>query len=207
MADDVQSFEFKPALMRGRDNWTLDAGFLTRNGELFCSLDNVAGVRFAQLSARHTHSSWLDLTLEDRKERISCNLPPGDESNSQFLALAAAILADLETRKPDLKVAFGAGGAVRIAMFAIGLLALVFGLIVWIILANGGVRESRALMAFLFAGGFVLFGGGLAWSYRPWAPAAMVPVETARLLVAGLALDDQPEQGQDDGEAPEDREG
>ena len=207
MAEDVQSFEFKPALMRGRDNWTLDAGFLTRNGELFCSLDNVAGVRFAQLSARHAHSSWLDLTLEDRKERISCNLPPGDENNAAFLGLATAILADLEVRKPDLQVAFGAGGAVRIAMFAIGLVALAFGLVVWIILANGGVRESRALMAFLFAGGFVLFGAGLAWSYRPWAPPAMVPVETARLLVAGLALDDQPEQDEDGGEDPEDRKG
>jgi len=193
--------------MRGRDNWTLDAGFLTRNGELFCSLDNVVGVRFAQMTARHVHSSWLDLTLEDRRERISCNLPPGDENNTAFLGLTAAILEDLETRKPGLQVAFGAGGAVRMAMFAMGLVALVFGLVVWIILANGGVRESKALMAFLFAGGFVLFGGGLAWSYRPWAPPAMVPVETARLLVTGLALDEQPEQGEDASEQPENREG
>ena len=114
MADDVQSFEFKTALLSGRDNWTLDAGFLTRNGELFCSLDNVKRARFAQMTVRYSHSSWLDLHFEDRRQRISCNMHPGDESNREFLSLCSAILSDLAARKPGMSVAFGAGGGVRL---------------------------------------------------------------------------------------------
>lgn len=203
MADDVQSFEFKTALLSGRDNWTLDAGFLTRNGELFCSLDNVKRARFAQMTVRYSHSSWLDLHFEDRRQRISCNMHPGDESNREFLSLCSAILSDLATRKPGMSVAFGAGGGVRLAMFVIGVVALVCGLGMVMAAAMGGVREERVLFAMVFGGGFALFGAALGWTYRPWAAPVTLPIGTARDVLAGLALDSEPQAGEDQGEQPE----
>lgn len=207
MADDVQSFEFKPALLQGRNNWTLDGGFLTRNGELFCSLDDITGARFAQMSVRHTHSAWFDLQFEGGRHRIACNMPPGDENYRQFMSLCAAVLNDLDTRKSGIRVSFGAGGAVRWSMFLTGLVAALFGLGILISLANGGVRESRTLAAFIFGAGFALFGAGMSWSYRPWAPPAILAAGTARDLVARLALHGHPQTGKDQDEEPEDGKG
>lgn len=204
MASDVQSFEFKPALMRGRNNWTLDAGFLTRNGELFCSLDNITGVRFAQMRVRYTHSAWLDLAFAGGRHRITCNMPPGDESHSQFLTLVTSILDELSDRKPDMQVAMGAGSGVRWAMFLIGVFAALFGLAFLLITASGGVRESKALFAYVFGSGFTAFGVGLAWVYRPWAPPALLPVALARELIARLSLDHDPTETEADRHNPED---
>ena len=203
MADDVQSFEFKTALLSGRDNWTLDGGFLTRNGELFCSLDNVKRARFAQMTVRYSHSSWLDLHFGDRRQRITCNMHPGDDSHEAFLSLSAAILDELAARKPGMQVAFGAGGAIRWTMFLIGVAALVFGLGIFAAALMGGVGDDKRLFAMIFGGGFALFGAGLGWNYRPWAPPVTLSVDRARDVVAQLALDAEPQPAQDDGEQPE----
>lgn len=188
----MKHFEFKPALMRGRNHWTLDSGLLTRNGEPFCDLGRVIRARFAEMTVRYTHSEWLDLYFEGGRHRISCNMPSGDESNTQFRALGGAILSELAERKPDLQVAIGAGGTIRWAMFIIGLLAGVTGLVFAGAALGGGVRESKTLFATLFGGGFILFGGLLAWRYRPWAPPLLLPVKAAGDMLARLALNDQP---------------
>ncbi len=193
----MQSFEFKPAIMRGRISWTLDSGFVTKDGEPFCNLAAIDRATFAEMTVRYTHSAWFDMFDGKTRYRITCNMPEGDEHNIAFKRLTAAILGEIETRKPDLQVAFGAGGGIRTAMFLIGLLAAVFGLIILVSLMGGGVRTGRSLGAFAFGTGFTLFGAWLGWSYRPWAPVPTLPVGVARHVIAGLAGNKHPANGQD----------
>ena len=207
MADTVQRFEFKPALMRERNNWTLDGGFLTCNGELFSDLNAITSARFAELHVRHTYSTWLDLNYEGGRHRIACNMPPGDKNHTAFLQLTAATLSELAERKPDMKVTFGTVGAVRWALFLIGFAAGLFGLGILAFMLSGGTDRGDGLFVFLFGGAFLLFGGAMAWIYRPWAPPATLPVTRARDLVSRLALHHKPESGEDESEQPEEDKG
>ncbi|WP_370323156.1 hypothetical protein [Henriciella pelagia] len=199
----MQTFEFKPALMRGRDNWTLDSGLVTHNGEPFCSLERVTAARYAEMSVKHTHSEWFELTVPGRVHRVSCNMPAGDDSNRQFRALCAAVLTDLVERKPDLQVTIGAGGAIRWAMFIIGAVAAVFGLIVLASIGLGAIRDAKVGFALVFSLGFVAFGAWLAWSYRPWAPPLLLPVSVARDLLSRLSVNEQPATAEKGGKNPE----
>lgn len=109
MAEPVQSFQFQPGPAWGRNNWTLDGGFLTRNGELFSNLDTIEGAGFAEAPDRNQPSAWLELKFASGRHRIACNMPPGDENHAAFMQLAAAILGAISERDPDMKVAIGSG--------------------------------------------------------------------------------------------------
>ena len=121
--------------------------------------------------------------------------------------LCVAALDNLAVRNPDLKVMFGAAGAVRWSMFGIGIAALAFGVIIALIAGSGGVNDGKALGAFVVGGAFVVFGAGLAWSYRPWAPPALLPVKTARDLLERLSLSRHPKGAEDGEEEDEDGKG
>ena len=109
----MQSFEFKPALLRGRDNWTVDSGMLTCNGELYLSFADVTSLHFGEMTVRQTHSAWLDIETSETRHRIGCNAPRGDQNSEQFLALCQAIVADVSEKKPDLAMKVGVGGGAR----------------------------------------------------------------------------------------------
>ncbi|MEM5516833.1 hypothetical protein WNY37_07715 [Henriciella sp. AS95] len=199
----MQSFEFKAAVLAGRKPWTLDSGLITKAGEPFCDLRQVDRALIAEMTVRYNHSAWFDLFDGKKRYRISCNLPDGDEHNLEFKRLVSAILADLAERKPDLPVAFGAGGGERTAMFTIGVLAFVFGAFVLIALMMGGVRDSKAMLALLCGGGFMLFGAWTGWSSRPWASPPSLPVSAASEIFARLAVKEEPSGAEDQGERPE----
>ncbi|MGB3627072.1 MAG: hypothetical protein WA989_14670 [Henriciella sp.] len=199
----MQSFEFKAALLAGRKQWTLDSGLITKDGEPFCDLGRVDRALFAEMTVRYTHSEWFDLFHGRTRYRITCNLPDGDEHNMEFKRLVSAITTELAARDPDLPVAFGAGGGERKAMFTIGLLAFVFGAIILAALMMGGVRDSKAMFAMLFGGGFVLFGALTGWTSRPWASLPSLPASTAREIFARLAVQEDPSSAEPKGEGPE----
>lgn len=207
MSDTVQRFEFKPAAMRDRNNWTLDGGFLTCNGELFSDLNAITSARFAELQVRQTYSAWLDLTYEEGRHRIACNMPRGDKNHTAFMQLSAAILSELAERKPDMKVTFGAVGAVRWAMFLIGFAAALFGVAILAFMMSGGSDPGEGLFVMIFGGAFLLMGTVIAWSFRPWAPPALLPVARARDLVVRLTVDQHPASGEDESEQPEEDKG
>ena len=201
MPDGVQSFEFKPAVLAGRNHWTLDGGFLTRNGELYCDLGAVESARFAEMSSSRIYAAWLDLHHEGGRHRIGCNVRRPDENNRQFMSLSAAILDELAERKPDMKVAFGAGGGgVGWAFFIMGVL-MVVGAVAFVIgeiMMDAPLAEI--LWSFLFCAMFAGFGALMAVNFRPWVPAATLPPASARDVVAKLAVNDQPSAREQDGE-------
>lgn len=188
----MQTFEFKPAVLRSRSHWTLDSGLLTRNGQPFCDLGQVTQARYAEMSVRRTHSEWFELGYPGGRHRIACNMWPGDPHNTEFRKLCAAILSKLADRKPDLQVVIGAGGGVRWAMFLIGALSALFGLGVLLSIFMGGVNDGKVAFALLFSSGFILFGVWLGWAYRPWAPPLLMPVSAARDMLLRLAMDEKP---------------
>ncbi len=116
MAEPVQSFQFQPGPAWGRNNWTLDGGFLTRNGELFSNLDTIEGAGFSEAAGRQKPSAWLELKFASGCHRIACNMPYGDENHAAFMQLATAILDALAERDPDMRVSIG-GGVLRWLFF------------------------------------------------------------------------------------------
>ena len=188
----MQTFEFKPAVLRSRSNWTLDSGLLTRDGQPYCDLGQVTGARYAEMSMQKSHSEWFELNYPGGRKRIACNMWPGDPHNTEFRKLCGAVLSELADRKPELQVVIGAGGAVRWAMFLIGAVAALFGLAVLLSIFMGGVNDGKVAFALLFSGGFILFGVWLGWSFRPWAPPLLVPVSAARDMLSRLAMDEKP---------------
>ncbi|MEQ8559073.1 MAG: hypothetical protein RIB03_12215 [Henriciella sp.] len=207
MPDGVQSFEFKPALMRGRDNWTLDGGFLTRNGELFCDLGMVDSARFAEMSSQRSYAAWLDLHEGKTRRRIACNIRRPSDQNREFMSLAGAVFEHLAERKPELKVAIGAGSGVRWAFFIMGAL-MVLGAIAFMIAETiMDAPQSEILVALIFCALFAGVGGLMAANNRPWAPPLELTADRARQVIARLMQDSEPAPGKGDGDQPEQDEG
>ena len=188
----MQSFEFKPALLRGRNNWTLDSGMLTRNGQLFCSLSSIDSARFGEMRSQRAYSAWLDLHAGEKRHRIACNIARGDKNNVAFMHLAGAILGELSLLKPDLQVQMGAGAGVKWAMFIIGFVSLIFGVMMLAAAPLGFVDNDRMLTAYLTGGTALLFGGWLCWQFRFWKGPDTMPAASARLHVLSLAPSEKP---------------
>lgn len=203
----MQGFAFKPAVLRGGDNWTIDSGMLTRNGELYCSFANVKSARFAQMSTNRTHSAWLDLQTDLRNNRIGCNMPPGSADYVAFISLCTAVFEQLDQQEPKPPVAIGAGGGVRWSMFILGILTAIFGLFMAIMGLAGAVNRGTELGAIGGGCAAIVFGGWLGWSFRPWAPPLLLGPSVARDYVARLAPQDEPAKAEQQGEAPEQPEG
>lgn len=205
----MKSFEFKPSLLRERDNWTIDSGMLTCNGELFCSLANVEQVHFAEMEAQQSRTTWLDLKAADNtRRRISCTAPAGDENGEQCLALYRETLDALAALKPEMKVSVGAtGGGSRWAVFLLGIIGVVAGLAALGAVPGGLIAPALEVYA-LSAGAVLTLGGAaLAFFFRPWVAPKRLNVSEARDYVASLSLDGDPSGAEQQGEAPEDDEG
>lgn len=199
----MQGFEFKPALLRGRDNWTIDSGMLTRNGELYCSFANVKAARFAQMTTSRNHTAWLDLKTDRRRNRIACNFHPASQDYQAFNTLCLAIMDELDRAVPDTRVAIGAGGGVRWSMFILGLLTAVFGVFMTGMGLAGRVNDGTVLFAAMFGLGAVAFGLWLGWTFRPWAPPLTLSPSEARSYLARFSAEQQPAETEEQGEAPE----
>ncbi|HIG23637.1 MAG TPA: hypothetical protein EYG02_04255 [Henriciella marina] len=201
----MQSFEFKPALLRGRDNWTVDSGMLTCNGELYLSFANVTGLHFGELRARQTHSAWLDVETGDRRHRIGCNAPPGDQNYEQFLALCRAIVGEVAEARPDVTLKVGVGGAPRWIFFLLGLAMILAGIagMAFSQEARGGME----LYALIAGGCFAVVGLLIAFIWRPGTGIRKLDLDEARAHLAARSLNPDPAEAEKQGKAGEDGKG
>lgn len=201
----MQSFEFKPALLRGRDNWTVDSGMLTCNGELYLSFANVTGLHCGELSARQTHSAWLDIETGGTRHRIGCNAPRGDQNNEQFLALCRAIVTEVAEVRPDLTMKVGVGGGARWTLFLLGLAMIVAGIVGMAF--SQEARRGMELFSLAAGGGFALFGLLLAFMWRPGAGIRKLDLDEARAQLTGQSLNPDPAEAEKQGKTDEDDKG
>lgn len=198
----MQSFEFKPALLRGRDNWTVDSGMLTCNGELYLSFADVTGLRFGELSTRRTHSAWLEVTTPDHNYRIGCNAPRGDQNNEQFLALCRAIVDEVGEVQPDLKLKVGVGGAPRWIFFLLGLAMIVAGIVGMAF--SQETRRGMELYALTAGACFAAVGLLVASVWRPGTGIRKLDLDEARAHLTGQSLNPDPAEAEKQGKTDED---
>lgn len=201
----MQSFEFKPALLRGRDNWTVDSGMLTRNGELYLSFADVTGLHFGELSVRQTHSAWLDIETSANRHHISCNAPPGDTNREAFLAFCAAIVSEVGDVKPDVMMKVGVGGGPRWILFLLGLSMILAGIAGMAL--SQEARRGMEMFALVAGAGFAVVGMVMAFVWRPGSGIRNLNLDDARTHLAARALHRDPAKGEGDGEADEEGEG
>ena len=201
----MQSFEFKPALLRGRDNWTVDSGMLTCNGELYLSFADVTGLHFGEMTVRQTRSAWLDIDTGGTRHRIGCNAPRGDLDSEQFLALCRAIVTEVAETKPDLTMKVGVGGGARWTLFLLGLAMIAAGIAGMVF--SQEARRGMEFFALAAGGGFALFGLLLAFMWRPGAGILVLNSDQARAHLAARSLNPDPAKAEKQGETDEDDKG
>lgn len=201
----MQSFEFKPALLRGRDNWTVDSGMLTCNGELYLSFADVTGLHFGEMTVRQTHSAWLNVETGETRHRIGCNAPRGDQNNEQFLALCWAIVGEVAEKKPDLTMKVGVGGGARWTLFLLGLAMIAAGIVGMAF--SQEARRGMEVFALAVGGGFALFGLLLAFMWRPGAGILVLNSDQALAHLAARSLNPDPAKAEKQAKTEEDGKG
>ncbi|MEB8387266.1 hypothetical protein OO012_08510 [Rhodobacteraceae bacterium KMM 6894] len=150
----------------GGEDWRIDYADLTDLGHV------------TQRIAR-TRTERLDLYTKDGKRAISINASYRTGNDPQYLAFRSVLgqVSDaMNAARPDLTVTFGARGGARMAMFAIGVVILLFAVVfAGIVLSESGPSDRMVdVAAPLIA--MLLFGGFISWTYRPGQTLPHLPI-------------------------------
>lgn len=177
----MREFVFKPAPHGREQVWTIrDGHLMQRGGKAALKLADVRMAAWNDMTLRGTRNAWLDLTGPDGVVRVACSDHGG--SRAEFLSLCGAVCVELAEVNPALAIRQGGGGAYRMAMFLIGLIA---GLAGFVFLGAGLTGQVRQ------ATGVAIGGGGamavvflaIAWSFAPWRMVeTLTPLEMQSLL-------------------------
>lgn len=181
---DAQSFRFKPALLRGAQDWVLEGSDLRTPHDRF-NLNLVTETRFAEMGIKRGGViRRLDLSHPEGKLSIGVTGVASDTNVQTHADLVGAILARLAERDADLPLIIGEGGAPRFAMFLTGLFSLLAaaGLAIAVVVGNG--RSNMEV--FLSIGVLAVFGLVIAARYWPWRSLPVLSVGMAPALMAAL---------------------
>lgn len=202
----MESFAFKPALLRGEVEYQLDDTGLHSDGAQIIAWHNVQGAAYVETNVNSMLFRRLDLT-PTKGDLISLSVttgpanPPTDPDAIAFLQLAAACLDRLASAKPDMLVAVGEYGRARKAMFAIGVISVLSTVIIVALAAFTGISSNRWAEGMVPIGILLLFGLGISWTFSPWrkvpecaaAPLAHVlrQLSVSRNALSGQELPEQ----------------
>lgn len=181
-------YSFRPAPLRGPQDWRLEEGRRLIGPDGPCDLSGVARARFIDSTMRGLRMRRLDLIGPDGLMcRIALNsrkgLPPQDPDRAAHRALCLDVLRTLTAQTPDLPVALKETGALRVLWFGIGLLALIAGPGIAIAAVATGVDADRLipmLVPVLLLGAFGAF---IAWTHAPWRKVPSLPVSIMPTII------------------------
>lgn len=192
----MQTFTFKPALLRAPRSYAVDEKGLTctaRDGKTLFALDwaDMTGAALVDQVVGRNHIRRFELMRKGGGKAVIAQTGPrravpGDPDVAAYLDLVTTVLTRMAERDESLTVQVGSHGAARMSMFAVGVLSLLGGAGLGIAMLATGVSLDRmevAAMPLLFMlalGGFTVYGN---W---PWRPVPSFPVgELARRLGDG----------------------
>ncbi len=190
------SYTFRPAALSAHQTFRIDDADLIASDAAGATvwrlpLGDVAQLAFVVQHVRGVRMRRLDLI--DASGRILRSISrteptlasPGDPGRAAFEGLVAAVAGAIAERAPEMPVALEERGWPRLAMFAIGAVALAAGAAIGV----GGIGNDRPA-AFVPAAIVLLFGVVIGWANAPWR-------RPLRTTAAGLAdqLRGVPEEG------------
>lgn len=194
----MREYTFKPAPIRKAQTWAIKDGHLMQRGAAQAlDLGTVASVSWNTVTYRGTRSAWLHLKSDHGVTKIECNDHGGGRDD--FFALVDAILQELGRVQPDLQVAHGYSAPWRIALFILGIVGTLLGLVlVFVAVTNltgrGSVEAGIAGLALLV----LLF--PVAWTCRPNIKARTCSPQDLAREIASLSGAPVPDPETDPGE-------
>lgn len=153
----------------GDDGWTLP-------------LDKVQTANFVQHRMGDQLMWRLDLGDGENLFRIATSSPHSTRAESEdcaaFVALCQQLSETLSEKDPDFRIGYGEYGKARVAMFAIGVVSTLAGIVIMIAALLSGVSGDRLIGGGIAMGVLVIFGLVLARGYSPWRNP--IPIDVGR---------------------------
>lgn len=177
----MREYTFKPTELRRAQVWTIrDGHLLLRGADQAIKLADVNEASWGRLAYRGTQSQWLELGRSGSFTKIECNMI-GGEDLSEFEALIAAIAAELQEDRPDLKIRLESPGPASTAFLILCSLFAVVGLVmIWLGFQN---VESGGLIYAAFGLGLSILMGLTAYKLGPGGQKAYLsPLQLAEQL-------------------------
>ncbi|MDA7425381.1 hypothetical protein [Thalassococcus lentus] len=185
----ARRFRYKPALLQKAQDWTLD-GTILHGPDGQTDLRAATGLRLAERRFRGQLLRRLDIELPDTTTRIALNISadtaPSDPDRAEHFALIHAVASTPAEHQPGLSVSIGEGDGARMAMFAIGVLAIVFGLGIPIAALMTGVSPDRMIEASVPILALSGFGIWVALTNAPWRARPSLPASALPALLDSL---------------------
>ena len=165
------AFRAAPAL--GPTGYELTGGVLRSDAGWALPLTEVEAVTFVTFTAARLRQMRLDLFHGGHRRSVGLGLSQGtDPAQSddyrQFLAFAPAVLEELERGQPGMQVTLGEVGRARLVMFALGLVAALVGIGLFVLALATGVTGARLAKGGGAMAALALLGLIIAWGAHPW---------------------------------------
>ena len=165
------AFRAAPAL--GATGYELTGGVLRSDAGWSLPLAEVEAVTFVTFTAARLRQMRLDLFHGGRRRSVGLALAQGtdpahSEDYRQFLTFAAATLTALEDARPGLPVQLGEVGRARLVMFALGLVAALGGVGLFVLALASGVSGARLAKGGGAMAALAMLGLIIAWGAHPW---------------------------------------
>jgi hypothetical protein len=168
----TRSYAFKPALLRGKRTYALDAAVLTLHDDTSVELAAITGAGFVNQSLSRNRIMRLDLWVGSVKHSIGYNSAEAawrtDPNAHAFLRLVRDVLLALAEARPDLLVTLGETGRARFAMFLVGVVSAVFGVALFVAALATGISTDRIAAGAIPMLLMLALGAMIMRAYWPW---------------------------------------
>lgn len=168
---------------------TLDGSLLSGPRESL-DLTQVTGARLVDNRIRRSLMRRLELTHPKGTFTIAINIarntPADDPDLASHRALIRAVATQLAAQDPHMPVAIGEGPRARLAMFIVGVLALLIGLGIGIAASITGISGDRMAAAAAPMLALIALGVITVQSNRPWGDDPQIPAATLPLMIDAL---------------------
>lgn len=185
----TEGFAFRPAPLRGPQEWHLDGDLLTGPQGSF-DLATVEEANFVDMKIQLMRMRRLDLAGPRGLFRVAINsrlgLPGDHPDRASHRALCQAVASRLARRAPDLPVRIGEGGRLRKVWFGIGGMSLLMGLGIGLAALATGVESDRLVGMAVPLVVLAVFGGVTMNAHAPWRKRPEIPVSALPALLDAL---------------------
>lgn len=193
----MQKFEFKPALLKGKEIYHLKGQVLCLTGKSGweISLADVERAGLVDQKVKGQRMSRLDLFVGGQRHSMALNQAALGWRESPdavgFLALLKAVAEGLLVANPSLEVSLGEYGKFRVWMFVMGLISALSGVAILLTALAIGVDNTSVITAIVPVIVLIGFGSLTSRAYWPWTKLPQVRVAELPKVLAFLESGDQ----------------
>ncbi|MGI3167466.1 hypothetical protein ACRARE_22410 [Pseudooceanicola sp. 200-1SW] len=182
-----QTYEFRPALLRRPQSWTLRGDRLTGPGGSV-ALRSVQHVALVQMRSGGTRVMRFDLETGNQVARLqittSARRRRDDPEQAAFLALLSELSARLGALHPRLTYRMEDSGRARLAFFLIGAAALMVGIALTLLLGVAFLHQPRIFLMALPALLILKIAGAVtACRFWPFRTPEEFPIATLPFIL------------------------